>query len=166
MAVLTASVSRPVRSPVGGVETRALPLAGYTNFGGGSTAHSVYKGSIVMCDVSDTDGYFRAMPLSSSTAATTSDIFGGIALEKQDVTSAQTSDGAVKVTVAVDGVWGFPVGSLAITDIGATAYASDDQTITTTTANNLNVGTIVDADSTYVWVDIKAQAGKLSTGTT
>lgn len=166
MAVMTASVTRPVRSPVGGVAHRALPLAGYTNFAGGSTAHTVYKGSIVVCDVTDTDGYFRAMPLSSSTAMAATDIFGGIAVEKQSVTSSNTADGSVKVTVAIDGVWGFAVGSLAITDIGATAYASDDQTITTTTANNINVGTIVDVDSTYVWVDIKDQAGKLSTGTT
>ena len=165
MAVLSANKVRPVRLPAGGITTRALPLAGYTNFGSGSTAHSVYKGSVVVCDVSDTDGYFRACPLSSSTALAAGDIFGGIATERQDVTSAITSDGQKDVTVAVDGVWGFAVGSLAVTDLGAPAYASDDDTITTTSTNNLWVGTIVDVDSTYVWVDISRAAGQLNSAT-
>ncbi|RMD64632.1 hypothetical protein D6833_04170 [Candidatus Parcubacteria bacterium] len=165
MAVLTANKNRPVRLPAGGITTRLLPLAGYTNFGAGNTAHTVYKGSLVMCDVSDTDGYFRAVPDTSVTPAAAGDIFGGIALEKQEVTSGDTADGSKKVTVAVDGVWGFPVGSIAITDIGAPAYASDDDTITTTATNNLWVGTIVDRDATYVWVDISHAAGRTNTAT-
>lgn len=165
MAVMTASVTRPVRSPVGGVETAALPLAGYTNFGSGNTAHTVYKGSIVVCDVSDTDGYFRACPLGSSVNSAAGDIFGGVAIEKQSVTSSHTSDGSLMVTVARDGVWGFPVGSLAITDVGAAAYASDDQTISTTSSNNYWCGYIVDVDSTYVWVDISRAAGMANSAT-
>lgn len=154
MAVLSASVQRPVRLVHGELGTYELPLAGYTNFGGGSTAHKVYKGSVVVCDVSDTDGYFRACPLSSSINLAAGDIFGGVALEEVSVTSDDTADGSKHVTVAADGVWGFAVGSLAVTDIGAPAYASDDQTITTTDTNNLWVGYIVDKDSTYIWVDI------------
>lgn len=155
MAVLTASKDRPYRLAHGELATEKLPLAGYTNFGGGSTAHTVYKGSVVVCDVSDTDGYFRACPLSSSVNSATGDIFGGIALEKQAVTSADTGDGSVEVTVARNGVWGFPVGSLAQTDIGAPAYASDDATITTTSSNNYWCGIIEGVDSTYVWVNIE-----------
>jgi len=154
MAILSANKQRPVMSPVGGVGTFRVKLAGYTNFGGGSTEHTVYKGSIVVCDVSDTDGYFRACPLSSSVNSAAGDIFGGIALEKQAVTSADTADGSVECTVARDGIWGFAVGSLAITDIGAPAYASDDDTISTTATNNYGCGIIVDVDDTYVWVDI------------
>lgn len=165
MAVLSANKARPVRLPAGGITTRSLPLAGYTNFGSGSTAHNVYKGSVVVCDVSDTDGYFRACPLSSSTNLASGDIFGGIALEKQEVSSSDTGDGSKEVTVAVNGVWGFPVGSLAITDIGAPAYASDDDTITTTATNNIWVGTIVDRDATYVWVDVSHAAGRTNTAT-
>ncbi|MEA1998250.1 MAG: hypothetical protein U9N61_02840 [Euryarchaeota archaeon] len=118
-----------------------------------------------MSDVSDTDGYFRAMPASGTTAATSSDIFGGVALEKQAVSSSNTSDGSKEVTVAVNGVWGFPVASLAITDMGAPAYASDDATITTTSTSNLWVGTIVERDSTYIWVDISQAAGQLNSAT-
>lgn len=165
MAVLTANKNRPVRLPVGGVATRTLKLAGYTNFGGGSTEHTVYKGSIVVCDVSDTDGYFRACPLSSSVNSAAGDIFGGVALEKQNVTSADTGDGSKEITVAVDGIWGFAVGSLAITDIGAPAYASDDDTISTTSTNNYWCGYIVDVDSTYVWVDIGRAAGMANSAT-
>lgn len=154
MAVLTANKQRPVKSPVTGLLTAKVRLAGYTNFGGGNTAHNIYLGSVVICDQSDTDGYFRACPLGSSTNSTTSDIFGGISAEKIKVTSTDTSDGSKYCTVYRNGVWGFAVGSVAITDIGAPAYASDDTTITTTSTNNFWCGRIVDVDSTYVWVDI------------
>jgi predicted RecA/RadA family phage recombinase len=154
MAVLTANVQRPVRIPPGGLFTHEVPLAGYTNFGAGTIAHAVYKGSIVVCDVSDTDGYGRAAPLSSSVNAASGDLFLGVAAEYVSVTSADTADGSKKVLVYRNGVWGFPKGSVAQTDIGAAAYASDDQTITTTSTNNFFVGDIVEVDATYVWVDI------------
>lgn len=165
MAVLTASKSRPYRLAHGELATEQLPLAGYTNFAGGSVAHTVYKGSIVVCDASDTDGYFRAMPLSSSVNMTSSDIFGGVALEKIAVTSAITGDGDAVVTVARNGVWAFPVGSVAQTDIGAAAYASDDNTITTTDTNNLWVGYIEGVDASYVWVNIEPAFMRTNTAT-
>ena len=155
MAVLSANIQRPVRLAHGELQTAKVELAGYTNFGGGSTAHTVYKGSLVVSDVSDTDGYFRAVPLCSSTNMASGDVFGGIAAEKQEVTSSNTADGAVVCTVYRNGVWGFPVGSIAATDIGAPAYASDDQTISTTSTNNLWVGYIEGVDSSYVWVNIE-----------
>lgn len=154
MAVLSADKQRPVKLAHGPLRTQTVALAGYTNFGSGNTAHTVYKGSIVVCDISDTDGYFRACPAATTTNAATGDIFGGIAVEQQAVTSADTSDGSVELTVARNGVWGFAVGSLAVTDIGAIAYADDDDTITTTRTAKYLVGQIVDVDSTYVWVDI------------
>jgi hypothetical protein len=158
MAVMTQDAQRPYKmNASGGLTQRVLPLAGYTNFGGGSTAHTVYKGAVVVCDVSDTDGYFRAMPLSSSVNIASGDVFGGIAVERQTVTASNTADGSKKVTVAVDGVWGFPKGSLAVTDIGP-AYASDDQTVTSTSTNNLRIGNIVAVDD-YAWVDITGYCG-------
>lgn len=154
MAVLTNDKQRPVKLAHGPLKTQTVKLAGYTNFGGGSTEHTVYKGSIVVCDISDTDGYFRACPAATTTNAATGDIFGGIAAEQQKVTSADTADGAVELSVFRNGVWGFAKGSLAITDIGAIAYANDDDTITTTRTAKYLVGQIVDVDDTYVWVDI------------
>ena len=153
MAVLTENVQRPVRGNTE-IKHESLGLVGYTNFGAGSTTHEVYKGSLMVSDVSDVDGYFRAVPLTSSTAMAAGDVFGGISQERQSVTSSDTADGSKRTTVARNGVWGFAVGSLAITDIGAAAYASDDDTITTTSTNNLWVGYIEDVDSTYVWVNI------------
>lgn len=164
MTNLTASKTRPVKIPSGGLTTRALKLAGYTNFAGGSTAYTVYKGALVFNDVSDTDGYFRDMD--SSLTITTSDVFGGVAAEEVDVTSSDTADGSKKITVYVDGVWGFPVASLAITDMGAEIFASDDDALTTTATGNLAVGILVDVDATYAWIDISDHAGKLSANTT
>ena len=166
MAILSANKNRPVRIPAGGLTTAELKLAGYTNFGGGSTAHTVYKGSVVVSDISDTDGYFRAAPITSSTAAAAADIFGGIAAEKVEVKSTDAADGSKKLTVFRDGVWGFPVGGCAITDIGAPAFASDDDTITTSSVNNFQVGIVEDVDATYVWVNIHDQSMKPSASTT
>ncbi len=155
MAVLTGNKQRPVKLAHGELTTMEIPLAGYTNFGGGSTAHSVYKGSLVVCDVSDTDGYFRAVPLSSSVAMVSGDIFGGIAAERQDVAAGDAADGSVTLTVYRNGQWGFAKGSVAQTDIGAAAYATDDDTITTTSTDALWVGMIEEVDATYVWVNIE-----------
>lgn len=155
MAVLTGNKQRPVRLAYGELTTMEIPLAGYTNFGSGNAGHTVFKGALMVCDVSDTDGYFRAVPLSSSVNIATTDIFGGIAAERGDVTASDTADGSVTITVYRNGQWGFAKGSLAQTDIGAPAYASDDDTITTTDTNNLWVGIIEEVDATYVWVNIE-----------
>lgn len=166
MANLTASRVLPYKIP-GGKSTlhfRALRLAGYTNFGGGTTEFTLFKHSITMCDVSDTDGYFR--DIDSGVTITNTDIFGGISMEKQKVTELDTADGSVKASIFVDGIWGFAKGSIAITDIGAVAYATDDTTITTGTSGGLAIGLIVDVDDTYVWVDIADYAGKVSSTTT
>lgn len=163
MTNLSHNKQRAVRLPAAGLTTRVLPLAGYTNFGSGSTAHTVYKGGVIFCDASDTDGYFSR--LASGTTVTTSDIFGGIAAEKQVVGSADAADGSKKVTVYVDGVWAFSKGSIAITDMGAIAYATDDDTVTTTNTGALAIGVIVDVDSSFVWVDIQDYAGKVSATT-
>lgn len=151
MAALAASIQRPVKIPPGGLMTAALKLAGYTNRGSGNTAFTCYKGAVLCCDVTDTDGYFGPKDMNVATG----DIFGGIAAEKVAVTSADTGDGSKEITVYRNGVWGFAKGSLAITDIGAVVYASTDNDLTTTSTNNLPIGRIVDVDDTYVWVDVE-----------
>lgn len=163
MAALSANKSRPVKVPAGGLSTRKLPLAGYTNFGGGSTAHTVYQGCPVACDVSDTDGYFRAV--SSGVTWASGDVFGGVAVEKQAVTSSDTADGSVELTVFVNGTWGFPIGSIAITDIGSPIYVSDDDTATTSSTNTLWIGYLVEVDATYAYVNIAPAAGRTNSAT-
>ena len=156
MTVLTKNKNRPYRLAHGPLSTMELPLAGYTNFGAGTLAHTVYKGSIVICDVSDTDGYFRAAPAAGSAAG---DIFGGIAIEKAAVGAADLADGSVVVSVARNGVWGFAKGAVVQTDIGAPAYAEDDDVVGVTSTNNYWIGTVVEVDDTYVWVDILRAVG-------
>ena len=156
MSALTKSVSRPVRPPVGGIKTRALPMIGATNYG---AAYTIYKGSIVVCDVTSADGYFEAPTTNDAQAA---DVIGGVAVEQQSIAAAQTSDGLKKVTVAVDGVWAFPKASLSITDIGAPVYATTDNDLTSTSTTAWWIGVIVDVDGTYVWVDIAQACGQLN----
>lgn len=165
MAVLTGNKQRPVRLAHGELTTMEIPLAGYTNFGGGNAGHTVFKGSLVMSDVSDTDGYFRAVPLTSGTAAAADDIFGGIAAERQDVGASDLTDGSVTITVYRNGQWGFTKGSLAQTDVGAPAYATDDDTISTTANNNLWVGIIEEVDANYAWVNIEPAFMRLNSAT-
>lgn len=163
MAVLTVNRDRPHRNVT--KAPRTVPLAGYTNFASGSTAHTVYKGSVVVSDVSDTDGYARACPLCSTTNMASGDVFEGIAVERVDVTSSDTADGAKTASVYIDGEWAFPVGALAITDQGAAIYATDDDNVSSTSSNNLWIGQLVDVDATYAWVDISRAAGMPNSAT-
>ena len=142
MAVLTVSKVRNKRLPPSGLFTAEMQMAGITE--------TIYKGSIVISDTSANDGYVRALTTGTADAA---DIFVGIAIEEKSILSSE-SDGDRVVTVAINGHWGFAVGSLAITDLGAPAYASDDDTITTTSSNNQWVGFIVDRYADFIWVDI------------
>ena len=155
MANMTVSASRPHK---GVSKYMQYGLVNYTDYQSAAKEYYSYKGAIMMIDVSDVDGY--AQPLQSGITVASDDVFLGIAIEEVQVETTDTTDGDKKITVARDGVWGFAVGSLAVTDIGDLAYASDDGTITTTTTNNLWVGQIVDVDDTYVWVDISLAAGR------
>lgn len=163
MTNLSADFIRPYRIPPGGLRERELPLAGYTNFEGGNATYTIYKGALVMCDASDTDGYFR--PGDSGITVTNTDIFGGVALEQIAITSSNTADGSKKITVAVNGDWGFVKGNVAQTDVGAVIYSTDDTSITTTATAGLAIGILVEVDSTYAWVDISNYAGKVSSTT-
>lgn len=160
MANMTTSVSRRYK---GDANPLRYGLVGYTDYQAAAAEYTVYKGAIVMMDVSDVDGY--AQPRVSAITAASGDVFLGVALEEVEVTSDDTDQADKDVLVARGGVWAFAVGSLAVTDIGAPAYCSDDQTITTTSTNNLWVGTIVAVDATYVWVDIEHAAGRTNTAT-
>lgn len=142
MTALANDKIRPVRLEHGELTTAELMMAGI--------AEIIYKGSLVICDESANDGYFRALASGTADAA---DIFGGVAAERQENTVALGDGGAV-VTVFRNGVWGFPVGNVAQTDIGAPAYATDDATVVTTSTNNQWIGYFVGVDAVYCWVDI------------
>ena len=152
MAVLTASKVRPVQLAHGPLAKAELPMEG-------GIAETIYKGSIVASDASSADGYFRALVSGANQAA---DVFGGIAAEEQSIAAAQ-ADGDVVVSVYRNGVWGFAVGSIAITDIGAPIYASDDDTATTTSTTNQWIGHLEGIDGTYAWVNIELAFMKIAT---
>jgi len=146
---MTKDLQRPYKPANGGnTDFLAVKLAGITSAGG---VYTIYKGAFVGYDVSLVDGYALRLP---ATAKATGDIFAGIAMERVALDSSDTVDGAKTCRVARDGQWGFPKGSITITDIAATVYASDDGTITLTQGTNMPVGRIVEVDDTYVWIEI------------
>jgi len=167
MAVLTANKTRPVKAPPGGCKFRELPLAGYTNYYGGNVENIVYKGSIVVCDITDTPGYYHAPIAIATTNAAADDVIGGIAMEKKSVLAANTADGSKHITVAVDGVWKFEnQDTLTIADEGKPAYAEDDDRVNATSTNAWWIGYIINVDADFIWVDIKPACGALNVAPT
>lgn len=164
MTNLTRSINRPYETQGDYLDVDNLPLAGYTNYGAGSTGFTCYKGAIIFSDVSDTAGYFS--PLQSAITVASGDIFGGICTGKQIVDSNHAADGSKEVAVARNGLWAFPKGSITQADAGKNIFASDDDTVTLTSTGNLHIGTVDRVDDTYVWVDISRQTGMLSAATT
>lgn len=151
MTALSNNLQRPIRVPPGGLKMAKVSLAGYTNYGGGNEAFTVYKGALMMCDISDTDGYFS--PIHGTPA--TGDLFGGVALDYAVVDSTVPADGTIEVTVMANGVVGIPKASLAITDLGATIYSPDDGNGITTATAGIPIGTLEDIDDTYAWINIE-----------
>lgn len=147
MAALTANIQRPVK-PVGGhLSPVILPLAGAT---GAGAAFTVFKGAILVCDASAFDGYFKSHDITEAVG----DFFGGIAAEKAVVAATDTANGSKQVSAYQNGWWGFAKGAITRAALGALAYASDDNTISLTSTDNLLIGRIMDVDGTYVWVKI------------
>jgi len=140
-------------------------MVGYTNMGSGDEVQTIYKGAVVCIEPDDVDGYVQANL--SGLTPDSAFVFAGIALEKKATVAADTGDGDVKIAVAMGGVWAFAVGStgIAVTDIGAPVYASDDQTLTTSNSAALWIGTIRFVDSDWIWVNIAHAAGRTNTAT-
>ncbi|MHB0874564.1 MAG: capsid cement protein [Anaerolineae bacterium] len=108
---------------------------------------TIYKGGLVAIDAT---GY--AVPAGDVAAH----VFMGVALE--GATALQS------VRLYRNGVFNFVAAGMAVTDMGARVYVSDDATVTTTVGNGVFVGRIVKVDSaTSVWVDIGPSAPALGT---
>ena len=160
MTDLAADIARPHK---GHVEEQSYGLVGYTNYQAGSAGYTVRKGAPMILDVSDVDGY--AQPLLSAITPAAGDVFLGLAAEGKVIGSTDTADGAKRILVQRCGLFGFPKGSITVTDIGAPAYMSDSNVVTTTSTDNLWIGTIINVDDSYVWVDIGHAAGRANTAT-
>lgn len=98
---------------------------------------TIYAGSMVCLN---TSGY--AVP----GADTASFIYVGVAQEKADNSSGSNGDLNVETRID-DSVHEFAGSGLAVTDVGATAYVSDDQTIATSTTNSIAAGKIIGIES-------------------
>lgn len=106
----------------------------------------ILRGSLVSSDA----GY--ASPLAGG------EVFLGVALEAK-TGGASDADNTVKVQVG--GVVEAPVTSVAITDIGKAAYATDDGTIALATTSASGIGKIIHVPATgTAWIALK-QPGEL-----
>lgn len=90
----------------------------------------IYEGAAV--GESGTTGYVR--PLVAA------DAFVGFAERTAD--NAGGAAGAARVRLRTRGLVQLPIASLAITDLGANVYASDDDTFTLTSEGNSLIGTV------------------------
>lgn len=160
MTNLSANIHRNTK---GGNLNINVGLVGYTAYQGGNTAYTVYKGAVMMVDVSDVDGY--AQPMRSGITAATGDVFLGFAAEKVTITSADASNGAKRILIEQPDLVKIPIGSLAVTDMGDEIFATDDNTFGTATSG-LAVGTLeyIDADGN-AWLNCRTHYGKVSANT-
>jgi len=110
-----------------------------------ATTQKIFAGSIVMRN---------ATGFAKKATVATGEVCLGVAQEQADNTSG--ADGAINVRTR-RGLFRFANdGTIARVDIGATAYAVDDQTVADNngTGTRSAVGTIRDVDSVGVWVEI------------
>jgi hypothetical protein len=101
-------------------------------------AVKIYKGTLVVVRA---DGY--AYPARNSTAT---DVFIGVAYETVDNSAGAAGD--KEVLVQTTGTFVFAKTTAVIADVGLAHYASDDQTIYQTSANNQLVGYAVGLEDT------------------
>ena len=108
----------------------------------GST--TIYAGSLVALNAS---GY--AVPAANTAGFK----FLGVAMEHVDNSSGSNGDKTVRVRRK--GVFRFDASGMAITDIGASVYVSDDHTVAKSTTNSVACGKIAEfVSATEVGVDI------------
>lgn len=104
-------------------------------------AVKIFKGTLVSRRVGD--GY--AYPARSGTST---DVFLGVSFEYVD--NSGGAAGALSLRVEKEGSYVFLQSGFAQTDIGATVYASNDNTVTKTSSNNQAVGTVTEIiDTTH-----------------
>lgn len=106
---------------------RTFETETFINEFGVKASSTIYVGSAI----GSSGGYARAL--------TAGDTFLGFSLEK---VVGLGSDGLVNVRVRTWGKIQLSVSSVAVTDIGADVYASDDGTFTLTSTNNTLIGKV------------------------
>jgi predicted RecA/RadA family phage recombinase len=104
---------------------------------------TVYRGSL--CNV-NAAGQLQRLQTASGVA------FVGMA-EAQLVNAGNAAASALSV-VALKGVFGIPVASATVSNIGASVYASDDGTLTLVSTGNTLVGTLVGIENGLTYVKL------------
>jgi hypothetical protein len=142
MTNLTAPVNVPIKNSDAVIYP---PLAGQT----------IFVGALVEIR---TDGYLQPWQNGSTSA------FAGVALDGTMSPLAELSQGGIAttgymspnkrgITVGRSGrLYRFPYAAAAITNLGAPVYATDDHTITLVPQTQ-RIGTVVDYESGFLWVD-------------
>ena len=105
----------------------------------------IYRGAIVM---------HNAAGFLAPAATGAGSFFAGIAEEEKDNSGGSAGD--IVCRYKKTGVYLLTSSGLAQADIGTKVYASDDQTLTVTSTNNVLVGQIVEfVSATQVWVNLE-----------
>ena len=76
------------------------------------------------------------------------DVFLGFAFRKADNSAGLVS--AIKVELVVMGVIELPIAAVALADLGAAVYASDDDTFTLASTGNTQIGKVAEVPSTGI----------------
>ncbi len=111
-------------------DTELIQELGDVNEIGVLAAAKIFEGAAVSLEAT---GFARPLAIT--------DVFLGFAESKADNTSGL--DGAINVRLLTRGRVKLAVAALAITDVGADVYATDDGTFTLVVATNLKVGRCV-----------------------
>ncbi len=110
------------------------------------TATTMFRGAIAGIEAAT--GFLRP-----ATATATPDRRGGIV--REGLASGSAASGSVLCEVYTEGEFLLTGSGFAQTDVGLAVYASDDNTITKTSTNNMLLGTITRfVSSTQVWVKL------------
>jgi hypothetical protein len=119
----------------------------------GSSIGTIWKGSLVFTQHANTPTSEGYAGNTARSVASNGDVFLGVAYESVD--NSTGADGAKRVRVNKRGVYRFTHSGLTQVNVGSKAYASDNQTVTTTSTNNIYVGDIEEIiDTTTVAVRI------------
>lgn len=116
-----------------------------------SAAQTIYKGQPMIIDQSEDTVYLRGFVDATVVAAT--DIFIGIALEGETVATSDT-EADNKIDVAVSGVIGFKSSVYTDADVGDIVYMSDSGTLSSTAADNPQIGRLIRVADGYAYVYI------------
>jgi len=117
-----------------------------------SAAQTVYKGQPMIIDQSEDTVNVRAFVTATVVAAT--DVFIGIAAEPTTVASA-ASETLSRIQLYVGPtILGFKSSVYTNADLGATVYMSDSATLSSTAADNPQIGKLHRVEDGYAYVEL------------